>query len=208
MEHGVLGRARIENRQPHWRGLDGTLHQSQRLLFLAPPQQITRATAQEHRVERLGQRFIRAAGQRHLDRALGAQAHDDDRRLVDVHERADARADRDTVHHRQEGVEHDQVEIEPACQGQGLDAIRRVDDLDRDDVQDAPQQVARGGIACRHQDRGFLRRSRARFLFLRHRLDLGATPRTVCLDHVHIGPKRMSGQGWAVRYLAREEISS
>ena len=100
------------------------------------------------------ERLVGARGERDLDRPLGAQAQQQDRGLVDVAERADAGAHRDAIHDREERVQHNEVEVESSGQGEGLDAVRRVDDLDRGDVEDAAQEVASGRVAARDQDRG------------------------------------------------------
>ena len=80
-------------------------------------QQRAGAVAQQGRVERLRQRLVGAGRERHLDRALGDQADDDDRRLLDLGERPDPAADGDAVHDGQEGVEHDQVDVRAAAPG-------------------------------------------------------------------------------------------
>ena len=94
-----------------------------------------------------------------IDRSELRPEHED-RGLVEVGERADAGADREAVHDREERVQDHEVEVEAPGQGEGLDAVRGVDDLDRGDVEDAAQEVAGGRVAARDQDRG-ARRGRA-----------------------------------------------
>ena len=150
----VLGRARVEEGHPEGRRLDGALEEAQPPLFLAAHEENPRAVAQEGGVERLRERLVGARGERDLDRPLGAEAEHEDRGLVDVGEGADAGAHREAVHDREKRVQHHEVEVEAPGQGEGLDAVRRVDDLDRGAVQDASQQVAGGRVAARDQDRG------------------------------------------------------
>ena len=68
-------------------------------------------------------------------------------------ERADAAADRDAIHHGQERVEHDEVEVQSPRQRQGFHPVHRVHEVHRPDVEDLTEKVARRGVARRDEDR-------------------------------------------------------
>ena len=150
----VFGRARVEHGDAGRDRLDRALDEAQPPLLLPSHEEHARAVAEERGVERLGQGLVGARGERDLDRALGAEAQHEDGRLVEAGERADAAADRDAVHDGEERVEDHEVQVEAPGESERLDAVRGVDQLDRGDVQDAPQEVAGGRVAARDQDRG------------------------------------------------------
>ena len=89
-----------------------------------------------------------------LDRALGGKPHDRDRRLLDRGQGPDAGADRDPVEDGEEGVEQDEVDVEPAGQGQGLDPVGRLHHLHRAHVQGLAQERAGGGVAGGDEEGG------------------------------------------------------
>ena len=151
--HLVLGGARVEDGDPGGGRLDRALDEAQPPLLLVAHEEHPRAVAEERGVERLGQRLVGARGEGDLDGALGAEPEHEDGRLVDVGERTDAAADRDGVHDGEKRVEDHEVQVEAAGERERLDAVRGVDQVDGRDVEDATQEVARGRVAARDQDR-------------------------------------------------------
>ncbi len=131
----ILGGPRIHDGDSGARRLEGAGHEAEPVLALLPAQHDLHPLPDERGVEGLGQDLVRPLGEGELDGALGAQAHDRDEGLADRGKGADARADGDAVERREEGVEQDEVQLEPARQGEGLDAVRGFHHLHRAHVE-------------------------------------------------------------------------